>query len=119
MACGMPYRDFWKCSWTEYFAYLRAFQISSERMAMEADSIAWWQGHYTAAAMMSVYPLFNGLADPRKSPKYPYPRQPLSTEKRRTEEEREKFSETVSAIQAHNLRMRAIVNQSTKNPPDK
>jgi len=115
----MSYRDFWRGSWREYFAYLRAYAISEERRVREADSFAWWQGQYIAAAMMSIYPLFNGLADPKKSPKYPYPKKPWSAEKARTEEEREKLNEVSSQIQEHNLIIRAMVEKSAKKSQEK
>lgn len=79
------------------------------------------QGYYFEAALMSVYPLFNGFADYRKSPKYPYPKQPYSAQKIRAEKDEEKLQRTSALIQEHNLMMRAKIQQrriKTKAPPE-
>lgn len=111
MVWGMNYKDFWHCSWAEYFTYLRKYQLENEKRDNEFDYMAWWQGQYFAAALMSVYPLFNSIADHKKSPKYPYPSRPYSTQKPESQKDREKLQRTKSLIQEHNL----IIGAKIKN----
>ncbi len=119
---GMGYSQFWHCTWTEYFAYFRKYELEQDKQDHEFDYMAWWQGQYFAAALRSVYPLFNGLADPKKSPKYPYPEKPYSTIKPRTQEDEERLAKTSSLIQEHNLAIRAMLQkkqrQQAETPPD-
>lgn len=117
MVWGMGYEQFWHCSWTEYFAFYRKFQIEQKRRDYETDFAVWWQGKYFMDALKSVYPLYNSLADPKKSPKYPYPKQPyLQQEKKRSKEDTEKLQRTQSLIEEHNLIIRAKLQQKQKPP---
>lgn len=114
MIWGMPYESFWHCSWTEYCAYRRKFQLESRKRSIEADEFAWWQGRYFAEALISVYPFFNGFADAKKSPKFPYPKSPHLAQETRTEEDKEKLQRTTTLIQEHNLMMRAKIQAAQK-----
>lgn len=123
MSWGMGYAQFWRCSWTEYFAYWRKFQLEAERRDREFDYMAWWIGCYSGAALRSVYPLYNSLADPKKSPKYPYPKKPYLDQETKSpkqkEEDRQKLEQTTNLIQEHNLMIRAMLEKKQREAQTK
>lgn len=91
MLWGMPYERFWHCNWSEFFAYMRTYQMAEERKAEWLDTQAWKQGIYIKLALQDVYPLFNALVDTKKIPKKGrYPIQPLHViEQKKKEVEQE------------------------------
>lgn len=93
MSWGMDYDRFWVCSWSEFFAYMRAQQIRDERQTQLIDTQSWQQGQYILDALLTVYPFFNPMVDAKKVKKHSYPKLPyLMQEKQK--KEREKTEQT-------------------------
>ncbi len=102
---GMSYEQFWQCKWSEFFAYMRKYQIEQETQAELIDTQAWQQAVYIKAVLQDVYPLYNAFIDHKKNRKQYFPKKPfvVKAKKAKKQDSQEPVESLAERIKRHNL----------------
>ena len=107
LSIGMTYEQYWEDDADLVIYYRKAYQLSKERKNQEL----WLQGLYVYEAICDVSPILHAFAKKNTKPR-PYPKEPYAltkqeTERRKENDEKERYERIKRNMQAQGKKLKA------------